>query len=871
MTGAKSGESWLGPAPGTAPRIRCERVWTTAVSFGQTRCRWPEEPSFFAYFSPRVVINADVTRSIVSSFSPGAFAVTTNHDLIAGAASWAEGQGISAKVTGAVVVEANSPAVRTRDLVEGGVLHLVPDQARQITEGRHRRTSYTVDVDERTMHLEDARTPGVLRTLASECRKLMRMNPGAPAVAMTAAIQGFRQTGAVKTTIDALGRLFETGADRRDGIDERRAMAAERPLVVVMIDEITGDGAGAPMVHAVADWLRREFLDPFGGASPFRCVLVLADASLSTPEAFRSYLESATGIETDDGGTKRCGWAEAPQRLMITPGGKGQPFDLAASRFKVGRLMTDVLHVMADSYPAGKLEVEYAVRIDALDMARAEAGDARRLAREAHGERMVIAAAARIAEAVRADPEHQTIYFAQDKALLKAVRNRLVRHHGMQGRDVVELHGSVDPMRRRELMQEHVRDSKRVFLMTSAGSRGISFPKITTLIILVPRFDIEASLMEVSQMIFRGRSRYTGPDGRTLSGDGFDRRIVFMVEDLVRTEEDGALDPVRWARQKIDLAGMVLLLRATLETRIKGRCAEGFRGAVVPVGQIGLEAAAGTMAMQVEAFLKECRIAMVEEGADVSVVARAAQEHATALFRNLHWRGLKRKFLSFASEEVALAFRRALGVASGPLLAGGQECPIAAVPEHAYFIGPTIMEDWSGIDLSEMFSFSVGMQDGTALSRLMGCCIALSKDAQVPRSLARTAEDVLTIVRRNKAELRNLEFSTKKKLRTSAGWIVLPADYSRFITDREAERDGRQRKLYRPDDWASWMKICASLHRQPSHMAPLVPDYDDKPFAAALVFGDPTGLRRAFDNRYFTSTTEFNLLNALLYGPGGRP
>lgn len=56
-----------------------------------------------------------------------------------------------------------------------------------------------------------------------------------------------------------------------------------------------------------------------------------------------------------------------------------------------------------------------------------------------------------------------------------------------------------------------------------------------------------------------------------------------------------------------------------------------------------------------------------------------------------------------------------------------KECPVPAVPEHAYFIGPTIMEDWSGIDLSEMFSFSVGVQDGTALRRLMGCCLALPR------------------------------------------------------------------------------------------------------------------------------------------------
>ena len=126
---------------------------------------------------------------------------------------------------------------------------------------------------------------------------------------------------------------------------------------------------------------------------------------------------------------------------------------------------------------------------------------------------------------------------------------------------------------------------------------------------------------------------------------------------------------------------------------------------------------------------------------------------------------------------------------------------------------------------------------------------------------------MLTIISRNKDGLGDLEFSTKERLRASTGWIVLPADYARFITDREAEHDGRQRRLYQPDGWASWMKTCASLHRQPGHVAPVFPEHDDKPFAAPLVLGGPTGLRRGFDNRHFTSTVEFNLL----CGPVGQP
>ena len=117
--------------------------------------------------------------------------------------------------------------------------------------------------------------------------------------------------------------------------------------------------------------------------------------------------------------------------------------------------------------------------------------------------------------------------------------------------------------------------------------------------------------------------------------------------------------------------------------------------------------------------------------------------------------------------------------------------------------------------------------------------------------------------------MRDVAFSAHKHVEAGGGWVVLPADHSRFIADRDAEREGRQRALHRPEEWAAWMRSGASLYRRPTNIAPVVPEYDDKPFAAAIVSGDPTGFDRAFDNRYFMSTTEFNLLNALLYPADG--
>ena len=46
--------SWLGPTPGTAPAIGCEAVCTTAVGFGQARCRWPAPRAAQAEVGARV-------------------------------------------------------------------------------------------------------------------------------------------------------------------------------------------------------------------------------------------------------------------------------------------------------------------------------------------------------------------------------------------------------------------------------------------------------------------------------------------------------------------------------------------------------------------------------------------------------------------------------------------------------------------------------------------------------------------------------------------------------------------------------------------------------------------------------------------------
>lgn len=828
-----------------------------------------DDGCFFSYFSPRVVINGDVTSSIIEKFSSGSLAITTNHALISASQVWAKENGIISHVTGAVIVE-GSGNICMKPNEAGGCLHLNARQGESVTEGRHWRHSIATDLDERQVEIDDPRLPGVLRTLATECRELMNLNPNAPTIAITAAIQGFKSTNSAKTTVDALGCLFRHKPDTKLGVAERRAMAQRCPLIVVMVDEITGDGAGAPMVHALKNWLHEQFIAPFdNSSSPFKIVLVLADASLSNPDAFRSFLVSATRNLNGDDTQRAYGTSQAPPRLMISPATRPVPFGLSVDKVRIGSREENVLHVMADGYPASKLVVEYVVRLDTLNMTREDDSDVRKQIREEHGERILSAAVDKIIKSVAGDPERQVIYFAQDKAFLKDIRNKLITDMGMAPEDVVELHSSIDSGKRRILVSKEKRDNPRVYLMTSAGSRGVSFPKATTIIIAVPRFNVESSLMEIGQMIFRGRGGEQYPDANSLSGfvsgDNMNRRLIFMIEDYAVTDRNQKPSPVLWARRKIDLASLILLLRASIETRVKGASRDGFKASVVPVGHIGVDETTSTMASVVKKLMKECKVAMRELGGDIANVARAAHEHAMIVFVNYHWRCLKAGFVSFSNEDFAADFTRRICHPSASLVRNKGDSGMPVVPDHSFFIGSTIIEDWSKTDLRELFGFGGGPEFDSNLSKLIGSCLRLIQDSSAPHSLASAAAAVLPLISRKNQDLRGTEFTTSKKLGSNGGWIVLPTDYSRFITNRPSERDSRLTKLARPDLWLDWMQASAGLNNIPVSLAPVVPEYDDKPFCAAIVFGDPTGMERAFDPNYFMSTTEFNLLNALLF------
>jgi hypothetical protein len=833
--------------------------------------RRADEGYLFVYASPRLVINSDVTRRVARDEDDqptGVLTLTTNSRLIGAAPRWwierqrTHGQQLPIRwVDGAVVID----GVAGFHEPPGSIVFLDPETAAQLDEdfasNRLRKHTWA----ERDDVLRNKSLPGVLLTLAHAARGALDANPTLNRAVLSVAIQGFRDTAPGTSTVARLSNIFVHPADSARGLQERRVFAGRMPLIVVMIDEIAGDGAGSPFVHAAARWLHQEFIAPFaanGQTSPMTVAFVLADASLANETVLANYLANEV---------------EAPERVLVSNSAGPRPFRMSAGHLRLGGRSLPVLHVMSDGFPAGRLEIDYHVRLTPVMSHRPTVGapvSARIAIREQQGEALQRQAVEEVFAAIAVTPpDQQVVLFAQDKYFLRAVRHLLLhpdqltdtsgnqapvdtRNVVLDDEDIGLLDGSVASWERRRLMEPRHRDSKRVFLMTSSGSRGVSFPLATTIVAFVPRFAIESGFMEIAQVVYRGRGF---SDLRGIDGDGLDHRIVLLLQDFVVADEP--VDDRTWLRRKIDLISALVLLRATLLTRMTGDAGiPRQRAAVVPVGRIGTDELGTSLSAGIAAFLREGNIYLADTVAPyLRKLVEQAIEDTDVLFRDFRWTvRSKGNQATIAACETMAQLRIKLCAAVSPLLPDG-----GVLPEQAYGVGPVVFERWGQAECEEAFRFDALVErQRERKRRLVDGCRQISWRSDLPGTLRRAARDVLTVLVRSE-DLQELDFVVRKAIDTRTVWACLPVDYVRFC--RASVDEEHSGTLQEPAAWLEGLGRAASAAVPPTAVSPVLPYYRAHPYAALAARGDVTGLSRVFDDRYFMASNELNLLNAILF------
>jgi hypothetical protein len=162
------------------------------------------------------------------------------------------------------------------------------------------------------------------------------------------------------------------------------------------------------------------------------------------------------------------------------------------------------------------------------------------------------------------------------------------------------------------------------------------------------------------------------------------------------------------------------------------------------------------------------------------------------------------------------------------------------------------------MDSNETFRFDALVErHAERKQRLLDACRQISFRTGCPGPLRRAARDVLTILDRPPS-LQDLDFVIRKQATTRRAWGVLPIDYTRFCRQSGEPLD-------EPDAWLEGLRRVASAAVSPTAISPVLPYFSAQPYVALIARGDPTGLSRTFDDRYFMASTELNLLNTLLF------
>lgn len=163
--------------------------------------------------------------------------------------------------------------------------------------------------------------------------------------------------------------------------------------------------------------------------------------------------------------------------------------------------------------------------------------------------------------------------------------------------DYLEIHANISE-EEKEKIQKYKNIAKVIF-MTASGSRGLSFPKTKHILVDIPRFQIEKNLMEVIQVIYRGRGE--DESGKTL--DGEDKELVFYLSDTAVYYADDA--ELSLQESKLSLLNLLLILKTAVMTRISGY---GYLGRekflMIPIGGKSVSAVGDTFGSKMASLIK---------------------------------------------------------------------------------------------------------------------------------------------------------------------------------------------------------------------------------------------------------------------------
>lgn len=520
-----------------------------------------DEGFLFFYVSPRIQVNLDIIEKFKDQTTgklcdDRIFALNSNHNLIVNN---------SGKYTVKYVCNQRQGnfSLNSVNFHDSNI------------ELKTRRNEKIQRITEDTLKDIQSKTTGVLNSVCEAIATLIGRKESENIVA-TAAIQSLKKTE-LGDTLKHFEKIFRNAYNERQGSIIAKGMkdiSQRIKHLFIMIDEITGDHSGVEFLDGISNILSKyQLTDAQYG---FNTKVIVADASIVDANIITQHLTNKS---------------PEPDKIYFRKAtSNAQP--LSIQRFIFKNLPATVINT--NSYPANSLSFTYKVILQCCQF-RGELDGNNGIVKSLQNE--ILTDFQSLLQ--RPDVEQVIIYIQNKQRLAELIEKIKLDKEFIQFQDYIEIHANISEVEKQEI--NNCKNKVKVVFMTASGSRGLSFPKAKHILVEIPGFEIEKNLMEIIQVIYRGR-------GDNVIDNQHKELLFYLGESSVYYQDDPEHQQLALQESILNLINILLLLKAAIMTRIFGYGQIGKENfLVIPIGGKSIFAAGETFSGHMSNIIKQLK------------------------------------------------------------------------------------------------------------------------------------------------------------------------------------------------------------------------------------------------------------------------
>jgi len=809
-----------------------------------------EQGYLLVYISPRIQVNTD----LIAKFDP-----TDERNRLNGKAEM-----ICITSNKALIENAEyhhrKPALicAAREIPEDAkFLFLKPEDAEELEALFSRdRTSLRALEKGRVGELEKRFTPGVFRTNMQAIHRLNTQHQYKRIISCVST-QSVQQLSQNETTFSINLKKMFTRSEKLD-LGAVRKFSENIREIIFFIDEVTGDRAGRQAAQEIINFREKLVLmfRDIGKPLPLQFRILIADASLINASSVETFLNRKTAH---------------PDQILFN--GNADRKGLSIESAKIMRLDAKIIN--ANVFPASSLRVKWRPILDFS--AIRGMGERDYPVAKAYTElekRILEVLSAELIDRWQKRPEEQSIVIIQNRASIETLRGMILSHFGQNRKhrpDIICLHSQSPPWEKREIVtpaSDGEKKQKRriagisqkgdladIILMTSSGTRGISFPNAGKIICIIPTFSLESNFMEFLQGIYRGRG---GGKGNRL-----DREIEMIIPQVFAAPPE---DPqANRVSQISNLFATQMILRMSIFTRIFGACdLFGKPVSCIPISGSLVRGALQTITDNTDSAITSLEYAQRREPGNADL--RYITENVRGIFKN------ETVFLQSACHSDILlgetcrnrllkAFIQDANRGLHVIAAGDY------IPLECYTVGELFLQNLGRLRITEKNRYIIETHLEKKHRTMKAICAKLNRlirDKDTVKSVRDPANTLLPILSKLTDESES-DMESETPGSNLNRWLITPIS---GMCIREFWKGQPEPDVFKGEMKEMLKGYIKAYLCSPHHILPLHHSYGDKIPPWLLVRGPEIQQRldSQFQTRYFVSSKYLAVLNIMLLG-----